>query len=87
MEKIITVFIVIVMSMVVNNANAEVVLTTQSQDNVRKYAEKSIPDVTTDEVDACYNAVKNGGSYQILRKRIKIECSEEEMIVRRRLFF
>jgi len=86
MKKIIIMAIAVIMAFV-NTVQAEIVVTKQSYEEVQRYAEKSIPDVTTDEVDACYNAVKNGGSYQILRKRIKIECSEEEMIVRRRLFF
>ena len=43
-------------------------------------------DVTEEEIVACYNAVKNGGEYNIERKKVKIECSEEEMVVFRRLF-
>ena len=86
MKKIITAFIVIAMSMVVNNAQAEIALTTQSYENVSHYVTKSIPDASTDEIAACYNAVKNGGSYTIERKKVKIECAEEEMVVFRRFF-
>jgi len=85
MRKII--MIVIAMVFAVNNAQAEITVTEQKYENVQKYAVKSIPDVTEDEIAACYNAVKNGGEYQIQRKRIKIKCSEEEMVVFRRLFF
>lgn len=69
------------------NANAEIVVASQSQDNVRKYVTKSIPDATDKEIEKCYSAVVSGGEYQIKRRKVKITCSEEEMIVRRRLFF
>ena len=86
MKKII--MIVIAMVFAVNNAQAEIVVTKQSYEEVQRYAKKSIPDVTADEVKACYDAVKGSGTqYRIKRKKVVIECGEEEMIVRRRLFF
>lgn len=87
MEKIIVMIIAIAAIVFTNTAaHAEIVVTKQSYEEVQKYAVKSIPDVTEDEIAACYNAVKNGGEYQIQRKRIKIKCSEEEMVVFRRFF-
>ena len=82
------VIIAFVMAFVVSitSAHAEIVATIQNQQNVSKYAKKSIPDVTPEEIAACYNAVKNGGTYKIERKKVKIECSEEEMVVFRRFF-
>ena len=85
-KLIIAVITVIVMAFVANTAQAEIVATTQSIENVSKYAHKAIPDVSHEEIEKCYDAVKNGGSYQIKRKKIKIECAEEEMVVSRRLF-
>ena len=85
MRKIIT-FIIASIVFGFNNAQAEIVATTQSRENVSHYVTKSIPDATPDEITACYNAVKSGGEYTIERKKIKIECSEEEMVVFRRLF-
>ena len=86
MRKLIAIITVIVMAFVANTAQAEIVATTQSRENVSHYVTKSIPDATPDEITACYNAVKSGGEYTIERKKIKIECSEEEMVVFRRLF-
>ena len=87
MRKLIIAFVMTMFGFAANTAQAEIVATTQSIENVSEYAHKAIPDVSHEEIEKCYNAVKNGGSYQIQRKRIKIECSEEEMIVFRRLFF
>ena len=84
--KRVIIALTIVMAIFANIANAEIASATQSYENVHKYAVKFIPDVTADEVEACYNAVKNGGHTQIKRKKVKIECDEEEMIVFRRLF-
>ena len=86
MRKLIAIITVIVMAFVANTAQAEIVVASQSQDNVRKYVTKSIPDVTEDEIAACFNAVKNGGEFTIKRDKVKIECDEEEMVVFRRLF-
>ena len=87
MKKIIITIITLVMTFVANNAaKAEIGVATQNYENVSKYALKFIPDAKTDEITACYNAVKNGGSYNIERKKVKIECAEEEMVVFRRLF-
>jgi hypothetical protein len=80
--------IAIVMAFVVSitSAHAGINVTEQSYENVGIFARRAIPDVTEDEVAACYDAVKNGGEFTIERKRIKIECGEEEMVVFRRLF-
>ena len=88
MKKFIIGIIVMAFVVVVSitSAHAEIGVTTQSRENVSIFAHKAIPDVTDEEITACYNAVKNGGSYQIQRKKVKIECAEEEMIVFRRLF-
>ena len=86
MRKLIIAVIAILMAVFANTAQAEIVATTQSYENVSHYVTKSIPDATTDEITACYNAVKNGPEYQIQRKKIKITCSEEEMVVFRRFF-
>ena len=86
MRKLIAIITVIVMAFVANTAQAEIVATTQSIENVSKYAHKAVEDVTEEEIAACYNAVKSGGEYSIERKKVKIECSEEEMVVFRRLF-
>ena len=67
-------------------AHAEITVTEQKYENVSKCAHKAVEDVTEEEIAACYNAVKNGGEYNIERKKVKIECSEEEMVVFRRLF-
>lgn len=69
-----------------NTASAEITVTEQKYENVSIFAHKAVEDVTEEEIAACYNAVKNGGEYNIERKRVKIECSEEEMVVFRRLF-
>ena len=76
----------IVMTFAANTAQAEIISTAQNFENVSHYVTKSIPDASGEEISKCYNAVKNGGSYTIERKKIKIECSEEEMIVFRRFF-
>ena len=87
MNKVIIAFITVIMAIAVNTANAEIVSTVQSRENVSKYVTKTIPDASGEEISKCYNAVKNGGSYTIERKKVKIECDEEEMVVFRRLFF
>lgn len=69
------------------NVNAEIVATVQNYENVSHYVTKSIPDATEEEIQKCYDAVKNGGSYSIKRDKVRIECAEEEMVVFRRLFF
>ena len=87
MKKFIMIVIVTVMSVVATfTAHAEITVTEQKYENVSKYAHKAVEDVTEEEIVACYNAVKNGGEYNIERKKVKIECSEEEMVVLRRLF-
>ena len=86
MRKLIAIITVIVMAFVANTAQAEIVATTQSIENVSIFAHKAIPDVSHEEIEKCYNVVKNGGEFTIKRKRVKIECSEEEMVVFRRLF-
>lgn len=88
MKKFIIGIIVMAFVVVVSitSAYAEIVATTQSIENVSIFAHKAIPDVSHEEIEKCYDAVKNGGSYTIERKRVKIECSEEEMIVFRRFF-
>lgn len=84
MKKVIATFIAI--AVMFGAANAEITVTEQKYENVSKYAHKAVEDVTEEEIAACYNAVKNGGSYNIERKKVKIECAEEEMVVFRRLF-
>ena len=80
--------IIAIMAVFNTPAKAEIVVTKQSYEEVQRYAKKSIPDVTANEVKACYDAVKGSGTqYRIKRKKVVIECGEEEMIVRRRLFF
>ena len=88
MRKLITIITVIAAIVFTNTAaHAEIVVTKQSYEEVQRYAKKSIPDVTANEVKACYDAVKGSGTqYTIERKRIKITCDEEEMVVFRRLF-
>lgn len=84
MKKLI---IAIVMAFVgVTSASAEIAVVDQNYRNVQQYVMKFIPDAKAEEITACYNAVKNGNNYQIKRRKIKIECDEEEMIVFRRLF-
>ena len=86
MKKIIYIALTIVMAFANNAAQAEITVTEQKYENVSKYAHKAVEDVTEEEIAACYNAVKSGGEYSIERKKVKIECSEEEMVVFRRLF-
>ena len=88
MKKFIMIVIVTVMSVFATfTAHAEITVTEQKYENVSKYVTKTIPDASGEEISKCYNAVKNGGSYTIERKKVKIECDEEEMVVFRRLFF
>ena len=86
MKKFIITIIAIVMAICENNANAEIVVTTMTFENVQSHAMRFIPDVTENEIEECYDAVRNGGHAKIKRKRVMIKCAEEEMIVFRRLF-
>ena len=80
MKKIITAFIIIAMSMVVNNASAEITATMMTKQEVTTSIMEVIPMVSQKEIDSCYTAMKDDGFYRIHSSRVRIVCSKEQMV-------